>query len=69
MFLCSFLMLVRCPSCKNRHLIADNLKIFSDKNINIEDILRGKGQSITRGSTHEGDVEILPQDEPKRVIG
>ncbi|CCG83407.1 DNL zinc finger domain-containing protein [Taphrina deformans PYCC 5710] len=55
-------VLIQCPSCKNRHLIADNLKIFSDTNINIEDILREKGESIEKGNVHEGDLEFLPDD-------
>ncbi|OBA18550.1 uncharacterized protein OGAPODRAFT_40444, partial [Ogataea polymorpha] len=40
-------VLVQCPGCKNRHLIADHLKIFSDHRINIEDILALKGESVT----------------------
>lgn len=41
-------VLVQCPGCENRHLIADHLKIFSDKRITIEDILASKGTSITK---------------------
>lgn len=32
--------LITCPSCKNRHLISDHLKIFSDERITLEDILK-----------------------------
>ncbi|KAL7662594.1 DNL-type domain-containing protein [[Candida] zeylanoides] len=39
-------VLIQCPGCKNRHLIADSLKIFDDKSINLEDILRAKGESV-----------------------
>ncbi|KAF2495136.1 zf-DNL-domain-containing protein [Lophium mytilinum] len=57
-------VLVTCPGCKNRHLIADHLKIFSDTSVTIEDLMREKGQLVKRGSlTAEGDVEMWP-DEP-----
>ncbi|EEB09155.1 TIM23 translocase complex subunit Tim15 [Schizosaccharomyces japonicus yFS275] len=42
-------VLIQCPGCKNRHLIADHLKIFSDSKITIEDILSGKGEIFTKG--------------------
>ncbi|KAF2273996.1 zf-DNL-domain-containing protein [Westerdykella ornata] len=52
-------VLITCPGCKNRHLISDHLKIFSDKRITIEDILKEKGQLVKRGSlSAEGDVEF-----------
>ncbi|ORY12624.1 DNL zinc finger-domain-containing protein [Clohesyomyces aquaticus] len=52
-------VLITCPGCKNRHLISDHLKIFSDKSVTIEDILREKGQVVKRGSlSAEGDVEF-----------
>ncbi|KIW80279.1 hypothetical protein Z517_06894 [Fonsecaea pedrosoi CBS 271.37] len=35
-------VLVTCPSCKGRHVIADHLKIFLDKSSTLEDILRKK---------------------------
>ncbi|PVH16278.1 uncharacterized protein CXQ87_004150 [Candidozyma duobushaemuli] len=41
-------VLIQCPGCKNRHLIADNLKIFRDNNVNLEDILKAKGESSLR---------------------
>ncbi|CAR26847.1 hypothetical protein ZYGR_0I01190 [Zygosaccharomyces rouxii] len=40
-------VLIQCPSCQVRHLIADHLKIFSDEHITIEDILRAKGESAS----------------------
>ncbi|ODQ78644.1 hypothetical protein BABINDRAFT_18917, partial [Babjeviella inositovora NRRL Y-12698] len=40
-------VLIQCPQCKVRHLIADHLKIFSDKKITIEDILSAKGESAS----------------------
>lgn len=52
-------VLVNCPGCKNRHLIADHMKIFSDESITIEDIMREKGEFIKKGSLGaDGDVEF-----------
>ncbi|KAF2205075.1 zf-DNL-domain-containing protein [Delitschia confertaspora ATCC 74209] len=52
-------VLITCPGCKNRHLISDHLKIFSDKPVTIEDLMREKGQLVKRGSlSTEGDVEF-----------
>lgn len=40
-------VLVQCPGCQNRHLIADHLKIFSDEPITIEDIMAKNGEKVT----------------------
>ncbi|CAE7056729.1 unnamed protein product [Rhizoctonia solani] len=59
------IVLVQCPGCKNRHLIADNLDWFKDtagtgkdgqQNRNIEDIMREKGENVQRGQIKEGGV-------------
>ncbi|KAK4229343.1 DNL zinc finger-domain-containing protein [Podospora fimiseda] len=52
-------VLIACPSCKNRHVISDHLKIFGDKNITVEDILREKGQLVKKGVlSNEDDLEF-----------
>ena len=33
---------ITCPSCKNRHVISDHLKVFMDQKSTLEDILRRK---------------------------
>ncbi|KIY70132.1 zf-DNL-domain-containing protein [Cylindrobasidium torrendii FP15055 ss-10] len=59
----SGIVLIECPGCKNRHLIADHLGWFKDsteggKNRTIEDLLAAKGESVTRGQiTDSGDIE------------
>ncbi|KAF2269150.1 zf-DNL-domain-containing protein [Lojkania enalia] len=52
-------VLITCPGCKNRHLISDHLKIFSDKPVTLEDIMREKGHIVKRGTLDtEGDIEF-----------
>ncbi len=58
-------VLIQCPSCKNRHLIADNLKIFSEQNINVEDILKAKGETIQKGILPQGNIELTPEEMEK----
>ncbi|KAJ7780171.1 DNL zinc finger-domain-containing protein [Mycena maculata] len=62
----SGLVLVQCPGCKNRHLIADHLGWFKEsteegKLRTIEDILRARGETVTRGTLgSDGVVEYVP---------
>ncbi|KAK4180814.1 DNL zinc finger-domain-containing protein [Triangularia setosa] len=52
-------VLIACPNCKNRHVISDHLKIFGDKALTVEDILKEKGQLAKRGILGEdGDLEF-----------
>lgn len=44
-------VLVKCPSCENRHVISDHLKIFMDRASTLEDILQraaGEGSDISK---------------------
>ncbi|KAF9459306.1 DNL zinc finger-domain-containing protein [Collybia nuda] len=57
------IVLVQCPGCKNRHLIADHLGWFKEsteegKLRTVEDILRARGETIRRGRLDaDGTVE------------
>lgn len=53
-------VLIQCPGCKNRHLIADNLKIFRDNKVNLEDLLKEKGQSVAT-TTDDLAFEDIPE--------
>ncbi|ORZ23375.1 DNL zinc finger-domain-containing protein [Absidia repens] len=41
-------VLIQCPDCKNRHLIADNLGWFKDTKTNVEDLVKEKGEAIRK---------------------
>ena len=42
-------VLIQCPSCKNRHVVSDHLKIFMDEASTLEDILQKQGTMIKKG--------------------
>jgi len=58
-------VLVQCPGCKNRHLIADHLGWFKEstqdgKLRTIEDLLKAKGEKVRRGRLDlDGTVEYI----------
>jgi protein import protein ZIM17 len=63
---------VQCPGCKNRHLIADHLKVFGDKSVTLEQILAEKGDLLKKGGLGvEGDMELWDEktDGEVKAIG
>ncbi|KZT09819.1 zf-DNL-domain-containing protein [Laetiporus sulphureus 93-53] len=61
------IVIVQCPGCKNRHLIADHLGWFKEstedgKMKTVEDLVRAKGEKVRRGVLLEdGVVEYAPE--------
>lgn len=53
-------VLIQCPGCKNRHLIADHLKIFRDDSVTVQDILAAKGESVSL-TTEDLAFEDIPE--------
>ncbi|KAK7468405.1 hypothetical protein VKT23_002920 [Stygiomarasmius scandens] len=59
------IVLVQCPGCQNRHLIADHLGWFKEstedgKLKTVEDLLKARGEIIKRGRLHaDGDIEYV----------
>ncbi|ETW79151.1 hypothetical protein HETIRDRAFT_244395, partial [Heterobasidion irregulare TC 32-1] len=55
------IVLIECPGCKNRHLIADHLGWFKEsteegKLRTVEDLLRARGEKVRRGHLGPGGV-------------
>ncbi|KAL0953656.1 hypothetical protein HGRIS_004858 [Hohenbuehelia grisea] len=55
------IVLVQCPGCKNRHLIADHIGWFKEstedgKLRTVEDLLRARGEKVRRGRLDAGGV-------------
>ena len=42
------IVLIQCDCCKVLHLIADNLGWFEDESVNIEDLMKRKGEEIKK---------------------
>lgn len=62
--------LITCPGCKNRHLISDHLKIFSDSGVTLEDIMNEKGQLLRKGRLGEdGDIEFYDEEKVSEILG
>ncbi|CAK9442006.1 uncharacterized protein LODBEIA_P58080 [Lodderomyces beijingensis] len=42
-------VLIQCPQCKSRHLIADHLGFIRDDNFSLAEYLKSEGQSVDTG--------------------
>ncbi|KZT37962.1 zf-DNL-domain-containing protein [Sistotremastrum suecicum HHB10207 ss-3] len=62
------IVIVECPSCKNRHLIADHLGWFKESTQGgqmrtVEDLMKAKGEKVRRGRLDAGGVVEYVDDE------
>lgn len=58
-------VIIKCHGCNNNHLMADNLKWFSDmgEKRNIEDILAVKGETVQKFPTTDLTcIEVVPSE-------
>jgi protein import protein ZIM17 len=68
-------VVVTCPGCQNRHLIADNLSFFSDDDggWNIEKAMAKLGQNVdmvTKDNVMELSLDqVIGEDYVKAVVG
>ena len=64
------IVLVKCPKCETRHLIADHLGWFDSDDLtqggkfkDIEAIMKSKGEQVKRGAIEDGLVDFGAQSE------
>jgi protein import protein ZIM17 len=55
------IVLIKCEGCNGVHLIADNLGWFEDTNLNIEDIIKNKGEEYKKLNV-EGLFQLSSKD-------
>jgi len=60
------LVIIQCPHCKNRHLVADHIGWFKEtqgtgdgKLKNVEDFMRAKGEQVQRGRLESDGSTVL----------
>lgn len=55
-------VLVRCPSCKNLHLIADHKNVFEDGDWDIQKYLESRGETVKVVTDDSGVFELTERD-------
>jgi len=55
-------VLVRCPSCKNLHLIADHKNVFEDGDWDIQKYLESRGETVKVVTDDSGVFELTDRD-------
>ncbi|CAO1626551.1 unnamed protein product [Jaminaea pallidilutea] len=70
------IVIVQCPQCKNRHLIADHFSWFHDQSKTVEQLVKEKGGRVRRGNMLAADgqdqgetMEILSDTEAEQAGG
>lgn len=63
-------VIVRCPGCKNLHLISDHLGWFDDdKTLNAETLIQRRGEAVRNGLIQEGkDTHVIELTEADRKV-
>jgi hypothetical protein len=63
-------VVVRCPGCKNLHLLSDHLGFFDDDHVDAESLLVARGELVRRGAVAAGaDSHVFElTDADRRVL-
>ncbi|KAG0054155.1 hypothetical protein BGZ83_011851 [Gryganskiella cystojenkinii] len=59
-------VIMQCDGCKNRHLIADNLGWFKNGGVNVEDLVKEKGETVKKLSR---DYQLIKDGSTAGVDG
>lgn len=59
--------LITCPSCKNRHVVSDHLRIFTDKGGDLVEILRRHGEKLKKGKLGIRNGELVGNEGEEEI--
>jgi DNL zinc finger len=59
--------LITCPSCKNRHVVSDHLKIFTDEGGDLEAIMQRHGEKLKKGKLGIRDGQLVGNEGEEEI--
>jgi mitochondrial protein import protein ZIM17 len=59
--------LITCPSCKNRHVVSDHLRIFTDQGGDLVDIMRRHGEKLKKGKLGIRDGQLVGNEGEEEI--
>ena len=59
--------LITCPSCKNRHVVSDHLRIFTDQGGDLTDIMKRHGEKLKKGKLGIRDGQLVGNEGEEEI--
>jgi mitochondrial protein import protein ZIM17 len=59
--------LITCPSCKNRHVVSDHLRIFTDQGGDLVDIMQRHGEKLKKGRLGIRDGQLVGNEGEEEI--
>ncbi|KAF7502453.1 hypothetical protein GJ744_005799 [Endocarpon pusillum] len=59
--------LITCPSCKNRHVVSDHLKIFTEQGGDLVDIMQRHGEKLKKGKLGIRDGQLVGNEGEEEI--
>jgi mitochondrial protein import protein ZIM17 len=59
--------LITCPSCKNRHVVSDHLRIFTDQGGDLVDIMKRHGGMLKKGKLGIRNGELIGNEGEEEI--